>query len=330
MQTADDEGHVRCDPDDLAGLGLLHDMEPDEVTRSRALLETFGVLDREPTGWLIKHYAPVGNEVPPAEVMAAIGRTLSRPVDAAPAPAPAPVVVQLESARPRQAQRWMAAPVGAAAAAAVVLVALVLSGQFRVPLVSRPASNSQQSAVGAATGPASNAPAGASNGNPQTVPPSGSPSAPSGSSTVPSGAQTPPGSTGAASTAALCPVGNVSATVDHVAQQLDSPTAASSIAVSLPPIVRTSASGQVRNNSADAVLVYPFPVTINFTDVAGRTHSAVTGTALAGPTPVAAGATIPWTVTVDDPRDQPVPGAANAGSPTWHWEDARLSASCPH
>ncbi|MBV8159626.1 MAG: hypothetical protein JO265_01770 [Acidimicrobiia bacterium] len=339
LETADDEGHVRCDPDDLAGLGLLHGMDAEEVTRSRTLLETFGVLDRVPTGWLIKHYGPVGDEVPPAEALAAIGRVLARPAGtAAAATGTAAVgpqstnVVPMEPARERLARRWMAAPVGAAAAAAVVILALVVSGQVHVPLVSRPASNSRQNAEGVANTPSS---AGPGVGAASTAPPaSSSPSSSAaGSATTASG--TPPSSSGPSAVGAppapaLCPVGNVSATVDHMSQQLDSAAPASSIAVSLPPIVHTSVSGEVRNTSADAVVVNPFPVTVNFTDPAGRVSRTVTTTALAGPAPIGPGATIPWSVTVDNPRDAPLPGTANAGPPAWRWQDATLSSLCPH
>ena len=131
LATADDDGHVHCDPDDLSGLGLLHGMTTEEVDRSRVLLETFGILGRKDTGWSIKHFAPVGDEVPPADVMAAIGRVLAKPIGddavsrgnsgrnstAISSEAEEPVVVPMEPARARRAQRWMAAPVGAAAAA---------------------------------------------------------------------------------------------------------------------------------------------------------------------------------------------------------------------
>ena len=223
LEAADDDGHVLCDPDDLMGLSLLHGMDAEEATRSRALLETFGVLDREPTGWFIKDFAPPGDEVPPAEVMAAIGRALGRPLaEPEPAPAPQAEVVPLEAARTRMARRWMAAPVGAAAAAAVLLVALMVSGQVRVPLVSQPASNGRQTAVGAGTPDSPTTPGAA----PSATSPTGGSSSPSpsaGSATAPSLAQTPAGSTpastaGPSSTQLVCPVGNVSATVDHMNQ----------------------------------------------------------------------------------------------------------------
>jgi hypothetical protein len=95
-------------------------------------------------------------------------------------------------------------------------------------------------------------------------------------------------------------------------------------------LVHTSVNGSVRNNSAVAVLVNPFPVTVNFTDPAGKTSRSVTATALPAPTPIAPGASIPWSVTVTDPQDAPVPGAANATPPTWRWDDARLATLCPH
>jgi len=335
LETADAEGHVHCDPDDLAGLGLLHGLEADEVARSRGLLEAFGVLDREETGWRIRHFAPVGDEVPPAEVMAAIGRALAKPVDghapaepAGRAPAAA-AVVAMEPARARRARRWMAAPVSAAAAAAVVLVALMVSGQVRVPLVSSPVSHSQQNAVGAGSAPSSTP-----SGTPATgSSPVGSPSPSAGAATAPTIGQTPTGTSaalGAEPAPAVCPVGGVSATVDHMDQHLDSAAPSTSLRASLPPFVHTSVSGVVHNNSAAAVVVNPFPVTVNFTDPAGKTSRSVTATALSAPTSIAPGASIPWSVTVDNPQDAPVPGTANAAPPTWRWDDARLASLCPH
>jgi hypothetical protein len=334
LEIADEDGHVHCDPDDLVGLGLLHGMEAEEVTRSRALLETFGVLDRESTGWCIKNFTPSGNEVPPAEVMAAIGRALGRPLTDAPAPTARAEVVPLAPARTRMARRWMAAPVGAAAAAAVLVVALMVSGQVRVPLVSQPASNGRQTAVGAGPGDTATAPGAVQPGGPPAASSSPSPSA--GSATAPSVAQTPVGSAAASSgepspTQVVCPVGNVSATVDHMNQQLDSssPPATTSVNATLPPVVHTSVTGVVKNNSANAVVVNPFPVTVNFTDPAGKASQSVTATALTAPTRIAPGAEIPWSVTVENPHDAPVAGTANAAPPTWRWDDAKLAAACP-
>jgi hypothetical protein len=328
LEIADDAGHVHCDPDDLVGLGLLHGMDIEEITRSRALLETFDVLDREPTGWSIKHFSPVGDEVPPAEVMAAIGRAMGRPLDSGAAVDNPPAkVVPLESARTRVARRWMAAPIGAAAAAAVVLVALLVSGQVRVPLTSTPASNSNQSAVGVGATATTTAP-----GAPQGSSSSPSALAPSGTATTPSAGSLPSGApvNGApAPTLVLCPVGSVSATVDHMGQAIDS-SVPSSINASLPPVVRTSVTGTVRNNSANPVIVDPFPVTVNFTDPAGNNSQSVTATALSAATPIAAGASVPWSITVQNPKDSPVPGTANAAQPTWHWGDAHLAAACTH
>ena len=128
----------------------------------------------------------------------------------------------------------------------------------------------------------------------------------------------------------MCPVGNVAATVDHMTQRLDeSSSPPTTINASLPPVVRTSVTGTVRNSSANAVVVNPFPVTINFTDPAGKTTETVTATALAAPTPVGPGAQVPWSVTVENPHDAPVPGTANAAPPTWRWDDAKLAATCP-
>ena len=333
LDVADEDGHVHCDPDDLAGFGLLYGLESDEVARSRALLETFGLLDREPTGWFIKHFAPVGDEVPPAAVMAAISRTLAKPVEnqtaAEPPVGAGAAVVPMESARARRARRWMAAPVSAAAAAAVVVVALMVSGQVRVPLTSSPVSHSQQNAVEAAGAPSS---------TPSAVPQTGpsavsSPTPSAGGATAPTIGQTPVGASGAATTSpgqAVCPVGNVSATVDHMDQHVDSASPSTSFSVSLPPFVHTSVNGSVRNNSAVAVVVNPFPVTVNFTDPAGKTSRTVTATALSTPTSIGPGASIPWSVTVNNPQDAPVPGTANATPPTWRWDDARLATLCPH
>jgi hypothetical protein len=55
----------------------------------------------------------------------------------------------------------------------------------------------------------------------------------------------------------------------------------------------------------------------------------VTATALAGPTTIGAGGSVPWTVTVENPQSAPVPGTANAHTPTWRWADAALAATCP-
>ena len=327
LATADDEGHVHCDPDDLAGLGLLHGMTPEEVNRSRTLLETFGVLDRVPTGWSISHFHPVGDEVPPADVMAAIGRVLAKPGTEAPAPTPRQSeVVAMEPARERRARRWMAAPVGAGAAAALVLVALLVSGQVRVPLTSRPVSNSNQAAIGAgvtaSTVPGESPASGSRPPSPLTAAPTAS-----------SVAQTPlgaPATDAPAPAQAVCPVGSVPATVDHMDQHIDSAVPSRTIAVDLPPVVRTTVSGTVRNNSPSAVDVNPFPVTVNFTDPSGNASETVTATALSGPTPIATAASIPWSVTVQNPKDAPVPGTANAAQPTWRWDDARLAAICTH
>src|SRR3954470_7934978 len=79
---ADDEGRLHTDADDLVGLGILYDMEPDEVEESRRSLEAVGVLKRDAAGWFIRDFAPVGDEVPPAEALGAIARVLGRPLDA--------------------------------------------------------------------------------------------------------------------------------------------------------------------------------------------------------------------------------------------------------
>jgi hypothetical protein len=326
LANADEEGRIHCDPDDLVGLGLLNDMLPEEVTRSRLSLEAVDAIERDPTGWLIRDFTPVGEEVPPAEVMAAIGRVLAKPAtDAAPAPdtAPAGDVVPLEPVRARRARRWLAAP--AVGAAAVVVVALMVSGEVNLPLPGRPVSNARQAATGA-PGTVSSTVPGASQASPSAPPPR------AGSTASSSGAQAPTSAAAAAgspSAPAVCPAGGVVATVEHMAQHVDSSVPASSFRASLPPVVRTSVSGVVRNTSSAAVVAAPFPVDVNFTDPAGTTSQVVTATALAGPTTIGAGGSVPWTVTVENPQSAPVPGTANAHTPTWRWADAALAATCP-
>lgn len=337
LAAADERGHVHTDPDDLAGLGLLHGMSAEEVNRSRVLLETFGVLVRELTGWSIEYFAPIDDEVAPAEAMAAISRVLAKPLGAetpqvTPRPAPVaaaktrPTVIPLESARARRVNRWTA-PVGAAAAAAVVLVALLVSGQMRVPLTSTPASHSNQNAIGAGVG--------ASSPSSETAPSPG-PTPSTSSRSVASTSPTPQVSPSSAPplgtpspTQAVCPLASVSATVDKMSQQLGS-SIGSSVSASVPQIVQTAVNGTVHNNSAAPVVVNPFPVTVNFTDPAGRTSSTVTATALSAPATIAQGASLAWTVTVQNPKQAPVPTTADAGQPTWHWADSQLAILCPH
>jgi hypothetical protein len=123
----------------------------------------------------------------------------------------------------------------------------------------------------------------------------------------------------------------VSATIDHMDQQLDTAgPPATTFSVSLPPIARTSVSGVVHNASVAAVMVSPFPVTVNFADPSGHRHQTVTATALTAPTLIAPGASIPWSVTVQNPQSAPVAGTADAAPPTWRWDDAKLAATCPH
>jgi hypothetical protein len=341
LASADDGGHVHTDPDDLAGLGLLHGMSAEEVNRSRVLLETFGVLEREPTGWSIVYFTPIDDEIAPAEALAAISRVLAKPADdeatattSAPAPTPVaaaeaqPTVIPLDEARARRVNRWTA-PVGAAAAAAVVLVALLVSGQMRVPLTSTPASNSNQNAIGTGVGatPQSTEP-----GAPPSSGPGPSTSSRSVASTNPSPQESPssaPPLGTPSPTQGVCPLASVSATVDKMSQQLGS-SIGTSVSASVPQIVQTSVNGTVHNNSAAPVVVNPFPVTVNFTDPAGRTSSTVTATALSAPATIAQGASLAWTVTVQNPKQAPVPTTADAGQPTWHWADSQLAILCPH
>src|SRR5438477_1099060 len=206
LANAGDDGRIQCDPDDLVGLGLLHGLVPEEVTRGRLSLEAVGALERDPTGWLITDFAPVGDEVPPADAMAAIGRVLAQPADDEAAAAVSPVaegaaeVVPLEEpARARRARRWMAAPVGAVAAAAVVIVALMVSGEVKVPLPGRPVSNERQAAT--------EAPSAVSSTVPGTSQPSSSASPRAGSVAAPSEGQAPTSavpSLGSPSAPAVC------------------------------------------------------------------------------------------------------------------------------
>jgi len=307
-------------------------MLPEEGDRSRLSLEAVGALERDPTGWLVKDFKPVGDEVPPADVMAAIGRVLAKPAaEEAPVSSPAPElaphghVVALEQVRGRRARRWMAVPVGAVAAAAVVVVALMVSGQVNVPLPGRPASNARQAATGAPSSASSTVPGASQPSSSASPRPAGSAAAPSGVQ-APTSAAPAPGSPPAP---AVCPAGGVVATVEHMAQQVDNSVPASSFRADLPPIVRTSVSGVARNTSSAAAVASPFPVDVNFTDPAGTTSQVVTATALAGPTTIPAGGSVPWTVTVENPQNAPVPGTANAHTPTWRWADAALAATCP-
>jgi hypothetical protein len=204
----------------------------------------------------------------------------------------------------------------------------MVSGQVRTPLNSSPASNSNQSAVGAGA----TATTGAPNQPPANGSPAQSPPPSTGSATAPSVAQTPagtavPGTQAPAQVA--CPVGSVSATVDRISQHLDN-SVPSSISIDLGPIVHTTVTGSVHNNSPSTVVANPFPVTVNFTDPSGQNGQTVSATALTQPTLIGAGADVPWSVTVQNPKDAPVPGTANAAQPTWHWDDAQLAATCTH
>jgi hypothetical protein len=118
--------------------------------------------------------------------------------------------------------------------------------------------------------------------------------------------------------------------VERVAQEVDSSVPTSAVRASLPPIVRTSVSGVVRNTASVATVVAPFPVEVTFRDPAGTRTQTMTATALSSPTALAPGAAVPWSVVVENPRQTPVAGGAKAGTPTWRWDDAVLAATCPH
>ena len=181
---ADADGRIHCDPEDLAGLGILNGLRPDEVERSRIWLEAVGVLEREPTGWFIHDFAPVADEVPPAEAMAAIARVLGRPVEDEPVVVAEPVALVTaapDASRSRWSTRWMAAPVGVAAA--VLVLALVLSGQLQLPVPGRTVSNTRENAQEASSGDRTTA-AGGSGPSSATSPSSSATSPASGQSST--------------------------------------------------------------------------------------------------------------------------------------------------
>ena len=327
ISQADDDGLVRCDPDDLAGLGLLHGLQIDEIDRSRMLLEALGVLDREPAGWFIHDFAPADPEVPPAEFLAAVSRTLSRPHRGSMVyePVPVPPLASI----PPPSRHWvstrLAAPVGLAAA--VLVLALVLAGQLQIPLPGQPASsgNAQPATITQGSSPSE------ANGEPSGAP---DVSLPGTSSPGTAAVGTAPGSTGSTTGSdAVCPAGDVAAKVDTVVQHVDSSVAATlpaSVPASLPSIVRTTVSGTVHNESQNAVVTMPFAVQVNYANPSGTATTTLTTTALSAPTAIAPGASMPWSVTVDNPPQTPVPVGATASAPAWHWSDANLATRCPH
>ena len=330
------DGRVHGGPYDLLGLGLFHGMEADEVERSRRSLEAAGVLDPEPGGWWrIRNFAPVGDdEVPPAEVMAMIGRVLGKeveapaPVDTAPAaplsPDITPVPVPSHS---RFSPRWVAAPAGIAAA--VLVVALVLSGQTPISLPGQTAGNSREnaqqvaselSATSSSEPEAAGSPPGSARGGvPASTGPAAVNAAPAGTPTQASVA---------------CPPGGVLVAVEKVEQNVNGSVPSSApepqLRADLPPIVGTTASGVLRNTSTVPAVAAPFPVEVTFTDGSGTTTATVTAVALSAPVTVAPGQTLAWSVVVRNPERTPFPASAKAGGLSWRWEDAALAAACRH
>ncbi|MCU1448752.1 MAG: hypothetical protein JWP02_922 [Acidimicrobiales bacterium] len=332
---ADRHGRVLCDPDDLVGLGILNGLSPEEVNRSRLSLEAVGVLDREPSGWFIQDFSPVGDEVPPAEAMDAIARVLARPAEAdervpavplVPVPAEPAVALTPFDAEPpprHSFTRWMAAPVGIAAAALVI--ALALGARLPLPVPGRTVTHTSENVERASTatdgGASSTSPSASSPASRSTGPGTSAPSLqPSGTSTL--------GGTGPTATV-VCPSGTVVATVEHVDQQVDSsvPTSAR-ISAGIPPIVHTTVSGVVRNMSPAAAVVPPFPVDVTFSDGSGSVAT-VTASALSSGATVAPGASLPWEIRVDNPPKTPIATGAKADGPTWRWEDPALAVACP-
>ena len=330
MERADDKGRVRCDPDDLVGLGLLHGLEPHEVDRSRRWLELVSVLDRRGDAWVIRDFSPVGAEVPPAEAMDAIARALGRPLRTGSQLEPASTVVPLaaaESARRRRRVRVPLVPAGVVAAAAVVL-ALLLAGPAPLRLPSQTASNVRSRASGGRE-------AAARRSSEASRAPASTPVSPSAAAISPSRA---PQSTAAATPEAsspgtsTCPTGEVAAVVERVTQDVEQPPPTSvgtQVSAALPALMRTTVTGVLRNTARAAVTVDPFPVDITFTNSPGATSNTVTVEALTAPVTVPPGGSVPWSVSSDGPPHDPTSTKVEARLGAWRWSDAALAASCP-
>jgi len=341
---ADSDGLLHADPDDLIGLGLLNGMEWEDIEESRRLLETAGVLEREPSGWFIRDFAPVGDEVPPAEAMAAIARVLNKPVDApvatadpepVPLPLPIPVTAVPEPSHSRFSPRWVAAPAGIAAA--ILVLALALSGQVSLP--GQPAGTNRQNAQQVnsehAASPSAETESSAASSPAPAGSVGGSAAAPAGS--VPTNAATP--SSGTTKSTVTCPLGAVLVAVEKVEQHVESsvPTAAppptappTQVRAELPQVVRTTASGVLRNTSTVPAVATPFPVDVTFTDGSGSVTTTVSAVALSKPVTIAPGQSLQWSVVVDNPDRAPFPAGAKAGTLSWRWADNSLAAECPH
>jgi hypothetical protein len=361
LARADDDGLLHADPDDLVGLGLLNGMEWDDIESSRRLLEDVGVLEREPVGWFIRDFAPVGDEVPPADAMAAIARVLNKPVDApvvvvssgadtesetesagtaepdpVPLPLPLPAVVTPvpEPAHSRFSPRWVAAPAGIAAA--ILVLALALSGQMNLPgrTVGNNRENAQQVNSARSASPSSEPESNGASSSSPAGSVGGTAAAPLGSAP---GTAAP--ASGTTRSTVSCPLGAVLVAVEKVEQHVDGsvPTAAppptqppSRVDISLPQLVRTTAAGVLRNTSSVPAVVTPFPVEVTFTNSSGAVTTTVTAIALTNPVTVQPGQALQWSVVVDNPDSAPFPAGAKAGTLSWRWEDGILAAACPH
>src|SRR5207253_10802810 len=120
--------------------------------------------------------------------------------------------------------------------------------------------------------------------------------------------------------------------VDHVNEGVapTPSTVPASISTAPPTIVRTTVAGTLHNDSPAAIVVDPFPVDVTFVDAADGTARTITATAHVSPATVAPGASVPWSVTIDNATpDRPHrPPTARAKLGTWHWSDPALATAC--
>jgi hypothetical protein len=215
------------------------------------------------------------------------------------------------------------APVGLVAAAALAL-AVVLAGPSSLRLPSQRASNVKSGAAA----------------REQTAAPRQSPRTPAPAVSVPafgapSGApQSPSAAAETAPSAGVptCPTSEVSALVEQVTQAVEQspPTSVGTqVTATLPPLMRTTVTGVLRNTSAAAVSVDPFPVDISFAGSPGASSTTVSVEALAAPVVVPAGGSVPWSASADSPPYDPRSARAEPRLGTWRWADAGLAAACP-
>jgi hypothetical protein len=278
------------------------------------------------------------SEARPVEPVEPVGAAPEAEAEAEPVPLPlafpTTVTAVPEPSHTRFSPRWVAAPAGIAAA--VLVFALLLSGQVNLPgrTVGNSSQNAQQvnseHAESSTTGPEGT-------GAPGTSPAASiGGTAPARSGSAPANAAPAAGVTGSTTS---CPLGAVLVAVEKVEQHVDSsvPTAATpptqpptQIGVTLPQIVRTTASGVLRNTSTVPAVVTPFPVEVTFTDGSGATTATVTSIALSKAVTVQPGQALPWSVVVDNPDRTPFPAGAKTGTVMWRWDDPNLAATCPH